>query len=79
MDIMLIVNTLFEDEKWYSLHDAVYNATGVSHTEEKLKELFLELPKHIQHTAFEWGLSDTVFRDEVYVYITQQMAAAKEI
>ncbi len=76
---MTIIDSLFEDDAWYPFHDAVYEATNVSHPKEKLKELFLELPKDVQQTAFTWGLSDTVFRDEVYVFVTQNLAADKII
>lgn len=78
MDLGAIVNSLFEDEPGF-FHDAVFDATGVSHPKEKLKELFYELPKNIQMTAFEWGLNDTVFRDEVFVYVTKHLAADKQI
>ncbi len=69
MDLMIIVNSLFEGDSWHSFHDAIYNATGISHEKEKLIELFLELPYSIQQTAFAWGLNDTVFNDDVHVYI----------
>ena len=79
MDTHIIIDSLFKDEKWYSFHDTVYNATDITHTEEQLKELFLQLPTHIQQTAFAWGLSDTVFCDEVYVYIIQQGTNNKSV
>jgi len=79
MDQGMIVKSLFEGEKWYGFHDTVFEATGVSHSKEKLKELFLTLPLHIQMTAYDWGLSDTVFGDEVFVHITKEMAANKRI
>ena len=79
MDQGMIVNSLFEDERWYGFHDAVFEATVMSHPKEKLEELFLTLPLHIQMTAYEWGLNDTVFGDEVFVYITTQMAATKRL
>lgn len=77
MDLIPIVNSLFED--YARFHDVVFEATGVSHPKEKLIELFLKLPHPIQMTAFGWGLSDTIFSDEAYVYITTQMAASKQI
>lgn len=79
MDLGAIVNYLFGGHEWYGFHDAVLEATGVSHSKEKLKELFLELPKDIQQTGIEWGLSDTEFGGQVFVYITKQMAADKRI
>jgi len=76
MDLMPTVNSLFENyEDYDDFHDVVYEASGISHPKEKLIALFLKLPHRIQMTAVEWGLSDTVFGDEVYVYITTQKAA----
>lgn len=49
------------------MHDAVYEATGQHLTKEQLAQVFLLLPDHVQATGREWGLSDTVFRDSVYL------------
>ena len=54
-----------------SFHDCVFEAIGKSRNEEELKLIFLSLPDSITITALEWGLSDTVFREEVYVYLCQ--------
>ena len=72
MDIEAIVNSLFESG-WESFHDAVYEATDVSFSKEELKDLFYELPMNISNIALEWGLSDTVFGDEVYTYIKENL------
>jgi len=70
MDFIPIVNNLFEDDVGIALfHDAVYDAIEVSHPPEKLKEIFLTLPQNIQIIALQWGLSDTVFRNEAYSFI----------
>jgi len=79
MDLMMIVNSLFEGDDWHRFHDAIVEVTDVSHDKEKLKELFLQLPKTIQQTAFDWGLSDTVFGDEVFVYVTQQLTKNRQV
>ncbi len=53
-----------------SFHDAVFEATNIHYTDEELKELFFSLPDNLMDMAHCWGLSDTVFRDEVYIWIT---------
>jgi len=78
MDFTTIVNNLFEDYGAALFHDTVYEATNVSHSEDKLKEIFYTLPKNIQMTAMEWGLSDTVFRDEAYVFIKEKTNGRNE-
>jgi hypothetical protein len=58
-----------------SFHDCVFDALDLHDWAEGylsdmfLMQAFISLPLHIRMTAFEWGLSDTVFRDEAYVYI----------
>jgi len=73
MDLDMIVTCLFSGDRWHAFHDAVLNSSGISHSKEELRELFLTLPMNIQMTAFEWGLGDTVFRDEVYEHITEEI------
>ncbi len=76
MDLMTIVDSLFENHDCF--HDVIVETTGMSHDVEKLKELFLTLPIPMQCIAFEHGLSDTVFRDEVYVHITQELTKNRQ-
>lgn len=77
MDTAAIVNSLFKSDTCSSFHDVVHEALGKSYSDEKLKEIFYMLPINIQQIAFNLGLSDTVFRNEVYVYITEQIKANK--
>lgn len=79
MDTYAIINILFEtNNAAVSFHDTIYEATDVSYSTEELKKIFLSLPIHIQHTAFEWGLGDTGFRDEAYTYIMEQKNGKNE-
>lgn len=75
MDFVPIVNILFDEDGdgVGSFHDTVYEATGVSHSNEKLKEIFFTLPKDVQMIALQWGLSDTVFGDKAYVFIKEKI------
>lgn len=54
---------------WHSLHDCVWETTGVSHSKEELKELFLSLPDDLIAEALEYGLSDTCWREAVYKHL----------
>lgn len=51
------------------LHDVIAELGGEKLSDDQLLEVFLSLPKHIQMIAHEWTCSDTVFRDEAYVYL----------
>jgi len=35
--------------------------------------IFNALPSHLQGLAVQWGFSDTVFRDDSYVYIVEEL------
>ena len=64
------------DEHDYAhLHDVFYDATyceetkeGKSLSNEEIDELIEKLPAHIKGEAFAWGFSDTVVRDNIYVW-----------
>jgi hypothetical protein len=74
MDIAIIIDSLFDDaSEWESFHDVILELTDISYSKETLKDMFRCLPKHVQHIAFEWGLSDTVFRNEAYSYINDEI------
>lgn len=47
------------------LHDAILDATGQSLSDDELRKAFDSLPENVQQIAFEWGLSDTAFRDAI--------------
>lgn len=68
---MKTLDELFEGNSWWSIHDAVVDVLDVSITKEQAKEIFQMLPSHIQGTAISWGMSDTVFGDEVYSYVEE--------
>ncbi len=70
MDFNAIVDSLFESKVGVaSFHDSIFQACEISHSDEQLKVLFYELPLSIQRTAMDWGLSDTVFGDEVFMHV----------
>ena len=46
-----------------SFHDAIFEITGNSYSQESLIKIFQLLPDSIQSIANNWGLSDTEFRD----------------
>lgn len=48
--------------------DALYEAFGREFSEEEALVKFEELPRHTQFIAYEWGMNDTVFRDEAYSF-----------
>jgi len=41
--------------------------------DSKLEKVFNELPDNVQAIAIQWGGDDTVFGDEAYVYIKENL------
>lgn len=66
---MKSINDLFCKHGVASFHDAVLEATSKSCTDAELLVIFSQLPIPVQAIAHQWGLSDTVFRDEAYRYL----------
>jgi len=68
-----IIDDMFNDpNEWLSFSDCVTNVTDKPLSKEELRSIFNTLPRQIQAIAFAWGLSDTVFRDEVYTFIVKE-------
>lgn len=57
------------DEDLRVFHDVVIDNLNVSLSEEELKDIFKKLPENIQEIGIEWGLSDSVFTGDSYVFI----------
>jgi len=54
---------------YYMFHDVVLDAIGKDLDKDILLKIYETLPESIRCTAEQWGLSDTVFRDEAYEWI----------
>ncbi len=64
------IEDLFADSHGLAaFHDCLFEAIGRDFTDDELREVFDSLPDDIQETAQEWGLVDTVFRDDAYEYL----------
>ena len=58
----------FSKHDWAHMHDAILHATGKNFTQEELVETYNNLPLGLQTEAYEWGMSDTLFRDKLITY-----------
>lgn len=55
-----------------SLHDTLFNALDIYNISDKqLKSVWDVLPMDIKYEALQWGMSDTVVRDNIYVWILE--------
>ncbi len=57
-------------DEWESMHDVLIELDfTIEITKQVVVEYFNKLSDHTQHIALQWGMSDTVFRDEAFVEI----------
>lgn len=66
------VTVRLEDHDYRALHDIILGSLGINHehiTSELMNEVWKGLPERIQYIAIEWGTSDTVFREEAYIWL----------
>ena len=61
----------YDDHDLACFHDVILDALGPSLNDEGILVVFESLPKDIRITAFQWGMSDTCFRDAAYVYLQE--------
>ncbi len=64
----LTIENEFCSNDFAGFHDAIIDATDKHLNQEELIEVWNILPTHIKTTAIEWGMQDTEFKDEVYVW-----------
>ncbi len=62
--------------EWGGFHDVVVELTGESLGPKQLRVLFDSLPEQTRNIAHCWGMSDTVFRDEAYVFLSKKLGVS---
>lgn len=72
LDVIKESNKMFDDNGWNHLHDVALDAIGKNyHTRKSLFMLYEALPEQIKLNAVKYGLSDTVVRDEIFIYLKE--------
>jgi len=64
--------TKWEDNDWNHLHDVVFYVTYKKSTREELEKIFESLPEDLRLLACQWGMNDTVFRDNTIEYLQEK-------
>lgn len=76
---MLTEKELFTGSGWESFHDILIEIYKFDYTIEHALMIFNKLPTEIKDVAHCWGLSDTPFKDDAYVYLRNNSHIIKEI
>jgi hypothetical protein len=67
---MRSIESLFNDKnEWGSFHDVVAEIKYRDYTVSELRKIFDRLPLHIKDQAQVHGISDSVVRDDAYVFL----------
>ena len=65
----------FDKNDWDHMHDCVLDATWDTvkkkSTREELIEIFNTLPTHLQAEAYEFGMNDTLWREDFIEWYKQ--------
>ncbi len=52
---------------WNHMHDCILNSTWettkIKSTREELIDIFNKLPEDLKQEAYEWGMNDTIWRE----------------
>lgn len=74
---MVFNTTDFSQNDWNHMHDCIYdvtyNTTKKNASREELEEIFNKLPDDMQLDAYEWGMSDTLWRDNFIKYYEKNL------
>jgi hypothetical protein len=62
-----------EKEDLDHMHDVIYEVIDREPTEQEIRRVWEELPDQIKGIATRWGTSDTVFRDNMYEWLSENL------
>lgn len=62
----------FEKNDWAHMHDCIVHVTGRRPTQEEMEKLFLSLPEDMKGEAREWGMWDTLWRDNFIDWLEKE-------
>jgi hypothetical protein len=67
----------FSKNDWDHMHDCIlditFKTTKKNCSREELETIFDKLPEDMQLDAYEWGMSDTLWRDNFIEYYKENM------
>jgi hypothetical protein len=55
------------------MHDVIFEVINREPSNEEIERVWNELPDHIKGIATQWGTSDSVFRDNMYEWLSKNL------
>ncbi len=71
------VTVELEKKDFDAMSDVIFGITEVEPTNEQIQKLWDEMPEYIKGTAYNWGCSDSVFRDTMYDWLEKHYNEGK--
>ena len=62
-----------EQEDLDHMHDVIFEVIERKPTNEEIQRVWEELPGNIRGIATQWGTSDSVFRDNMYEWLSENL------
>lgn len=59
---------LFEKNEWDHFHDCFFHVYKIKKSKEELEKIYLSIPNEMKLDALNWGMNDTVFRENLINY-----------
>lgn len=60
-----------EREDFDAMHDVIFGVKGYKPTDEEIQKIWDSLPEDIQGHAITYGSNDTLFRGDLYDWLSQ--------
>ncbi len=73
---MRVTNYEISNHDLKSLHYVCYEALELDLNQDQLKVIFELLPETIRLAGFQWGLSDTVFKEDAFEWLQKNVELA---
>jgi len=66
---------IFDENDWAHFHDCIFYVTDEKMRQDQLERLFELIPEEMQEDAYEWGMNDTLWRDNFITWMTERSNA----
>lgn len=67
----------FDKRDWAAMHDCLLRVKGTSTPQEEMETLFLGLPESMKGDAREWGMWDTLWREQFIEWLKENKNTAE--
>lgn len=63
----------FTQHEWNHFHDCYFHVFGIHLKQEEMEELWNNLPDYLKEDSLEWGMNDTLWRDNFIEWLEENL------